>query len=142
MRTAQNDPLQKYAYRVSIPGFPVGMGFSKVGGLKRSFAVAEYSEGGYKYTHKLPGKEKFDDVVLERGAYSTTELEDLYKKTLSNKDFRQTIVIEHLDKNEEVMKTYKLAEAWVSSWEGSDLDALSSDAEIDKITISYEYMLE
>ena len=32
-RTFANDPLQKFMFRVTIPGLPTGIGFQKVGGL-------------------------------------------------------------------------------------------------------------
>lgn len=140
-RTSSNDPLLKYKFQVSIPGLPTGMGFTKVGGISREINVTEYNEGGTEYTQKLPGKEKFSEVVCEKGAFGSTELKELYAKALSSSDFRNTIVIEHLNRLGEVAATDTLAEAWISKYEGSDLDASSSDTEIEKITIQYEYLL-
>lgn len=141
-RTVGNDPLQKFMFRVSIPGLPAGMGFQKVGGLNREVGVVEYLEGLYQYTHKLPGREKVGEVTLERGTYASKELEALYKKTLKSKNFRNTVVIEILNRFGETKKTYKLAEAWVSKWEGTDLDASSDDVAIEKITLQFEYFLD
>lgn len=141
-RTASLDPLQKFRFRVTIPGLPSEIGFQTVSGLSHEVGVAEYSEGGYEYTHKLPGKPNVSEVTCERGAYQDSALADLIKETLTNPDFRQTIIIEHLDRFGNVGKTYKLAEAWVSKWEGSDLDATSDDVAIEKITIQFEYYLD
>lgn len=74
-RTIANDPLQKFMFRVTVPGLPTGLGFQKVGGLTREVGVVEYLEGLYQYTHKLPGREKVGEVTLERGSYATKELE-------------------------------------------------------------------
>ena len=131
-RTASLDPLQKYRFRLTVPGLPSEIGFQKISGLSHEIGVAEYAEGGYEYTHKLPGKPKVGEISLA----------DLIKDTLTNPDFRQTIVIEHLDRFGDVAKTYKLAEAWVSKWEGSDLDATSDDVAIEKLTIQFEYYLD
>lgn len=141
-RTVSNDPLQKFMFRVTVPGLPTGMGFQKVGGLTREVGVTEYLEGLYQYTHKLPGREKVSEVTLERGSYASKELEALYSKVLTDPNIRNTIIIEILDRFGETKRTYKLAEAWVSKWEGSDLDASSDDVAIEKLTVQFEYFLD
>lgn len=141
-RTVANDPLQKFMFRVTIPGLPSGLGFQKVGGLTREVGVVEYLEGMYQYTHKLPGREKVGEVTLERGSYATKELEGLYKNILTDPNSRSTVIIEILDRFGEAKRTYKLAEAWVSKWEGSDLDATSDDVAIEKLTLQFEYFLD
>ena len=139
--TIANDPLQKFMFRVTVPGLPTGLGFQKVGGLTREVGVVEYLEGLYQYTHKLPGREKVGEVTLERGSYATTELEAQYKKVLTDANIRNTVIIEILDRFGNTKRTYKLAEAWVSKWEGSDLDASSDDVAIEKLTVQFEYFL-
>ena len=141
-RTIANDPLQKFMFRVTVPGLPTGLGFQKVGGLTREVGVVEYLEGLYQYTHKLPGREKVSEVTLERGSYATKELEAQYKKVLTDANIRNTVIIEILDRFGNTKRTYKLAEAWVSKWEGSDLDASSDDVAIEKLTVQFEYFLD
>lgn len=141
-RTIANDPLQKFMFRVTIEGLPTGLGFQKVGGLSREVGVVEYLEGLYQHTHKLPGREKVGEVTLERGSYANKDLEALYKKVLTNPEIRSTVTIEILDRFGATKRTYKLAEAWVSKWEGSDLDATSDDVAIEKLTVQFEYFLE
>lgn len=141
-RTASLDPLQKYRFRVTIPGLPAEMGFQTISGLSHEISVSEYAEGGYEYSHKLPGKPTVGELTCERGAYQDTSLADLLKETLTNPNFRNTVVIEHLDRFGNVARTYKLAEAWVSKWESSDLDATSDDVAIESLTLQYEYLLD
>ena len=141
-RTFTNDPLQKFMFRVTIPGLPTGIGFQKVGGLTREVGVVEYLEGLYEYTHKLPGREKVGEVVLERGAYASKELEDLYKSILGKDGNRVTVTIEILNRFGETKRSYTLEDAWVSKWEGSDLDATSDDVAIEKMTLQFERFLD
>jgi phage tail-like protein len=141
-RTIADDPLLKSKFRVTIAGLPTGMGFQKVGGLSSETEVVEYVEGGYQNTHKLPGRDKVGEVTLERGTYASDELRSYYKKTLTSTDIRSTVTIESLDNLGNVKKTYKLAEAWASKWEGSDFDAGSNDVAIEKITLQFEYFLD
>jgi phage tail-like protein len=129
-------------FRVTIPGLPAGIGFQKVGGLTREVGVVEYLEGLYEHTHKLPGREKVGEVTLERGAYASKELEDLYKSILDVKTAkRSTVVIEILNRFGETKRTFTLEDAWVSKWEGSDLDATSDDVAIEKMTLQFERFL-
>lgn len=141
-RTTSADPLQKFKFRLTIPGLPTGIGFQKVSGLSQEVGVAEYDEGGYDHTHKLPGRPKVGEVTAERGMYADLSMQELLKKTLTDKNARNTIIIEHLDRFGGTAKTFKLAEAWVSKWEGSDFDATSDDVAIEKITIQFEYFLD
>lgn len=140
-RTASEDPLQKFKFRVSIPGVPGTIGFQTVSGLSEETEVVEYIESGFEHTHKLPGKHSVGELSLERGMFSDASMQDVYHDALSNPDFRNTIIIQLLDRFGEAKRTWKLAEAWVSAWEGSDLDADSSDVAIETITIQYEYFL-
>lgn len=141
-RVLANDPLSKFKYTVSIPGLPNGMGFAKVSGLKRELGVTEYAEGGYNHIRKIVGREKVEPITLERGMFNGQELEALYKKSLSDPNFRTTVTIAMQDRlGKKTNRTWKLAEAWVSSWEGTDLDASSEDPAIEKITIEFEYFL-
>lgn len=140
-RTYANDPLQMFRFRVSMPGLPAGMGFQKVSGLSREIGVVEYDEGGYSHTHKLTGKEQGGEVTLEKGMFANTDLEDIYKRSLNSPDYRTTVIIEQLDKFGKVARSWTLAEAWVSKWEGSELDATSEDVAIESITIQFEYYL-
>jgi phage tail-like protein len=73
--------------------------------------------------------------------FANTDLEEIYKRSLNNPDYRTTVIIEHLDKFGKVARSWTLAEAWVSKWEGSELDATSEDVAIESITIQFEYYL-
>ena len=140
-RTTSVDPLQKFKFRMTIPGLPSGIGFQKVSGLTQEVGVTEYDEGGFGYTHKLPGRQKVGEVTAERGAYADNSFQELLQQALTNPNMRNTIIIEHMDRFGNTVRTYKLAEAWVSKWEGSDFDASSDDVAIEKLTIQFEYFL-
>ena len=139
-RTSSEDPLQKFKFRVTIPGIPSQIGFQKVSGLSKEVNVVEYDESAFEYTHKLPGKTKFGEVTMERGMFSDSSMLD-QMKVIQDPDYRTTIIVQLMDRFGNVQRTWKLAEAWISKWEGSDLDATSDDVAIETITVQYEYML-
>lgn len=139
-RTSSEDPLQKFKFRVTIPGIPSQIGFQKVSGLSKEVNVVEYDESAFEYTHKLPGKTKFGEVTMERGMFSDISMLD-QMKVIQNPDYRTTMIVQLMDRFGNVQRTWKLAEAWISKWEGSDFDATSDDVAIETITVQYEYML-
>lgn len=141
-RSLNDDPLQKFKYRVTVAGMPSGAGFSKVSGLSREVDVIKYVEGMYDHVHKLPGHETYGELTLERGSFADRDMEEILKQTLTNASMRQTIMLEICDRFGSVKRTYKLAEAWASKWEGSDLDADSGDVAIEKLTIQFEYFID
>ena len=139
-RTSSEDPLQKFKFRVTLPGIPSQIGFQKVSGLSKEVNVVEYDESAFEYTHKLPGKTKFGEVTMERGMFADSSMLD-QMKVIQNPDYRTTMIVQLMDRFGNVQRTWKLAEAWISKWEGSDLDATSDDVAIETITVQYEYML-
>ena len=141
-RSVYDDPLQKYKFTMTIAGMPSGAGFTKISGLSEETGVTEYNEGGYEYTHKLGGKAKFNEITAERGSFADRDMEMTFRQSLTNPNMRQTIIIEVKDKFGATKRPYKLAEAWVSKWEGSDLDAGSNDVAVEKLTIQYEYLID
>lgn len=141
-RTASEDPLQKFKFRVSIPGIPETIGFQTVSGLTEETEVVEYRESSFEHIHKLPGKHTVGEITMTRGMFSDSSMQELYHDMLTNPNFRTTMVIQLLDRFGEPARTWKLAEAWISSWEGADLDTDSSDVAIETIKVQFEYYLD
>ena len=141
VRTAAADPLQKFKFRITIPGLPTTMGFQKISGLSDEVSVIEYAEGGTDYMMKIPGRRKVNNVVCERGTYKNSGFHALMMKTLTDKNLRNTVIISQQTRFGEIAITHKLANAWISKWEGSDLDAKSDDIAFEKLTIEFEYYL-
>ena len=140
-RTMEADPLQSFMFKVSIPGLPTGVGFQKIGGLSREVEVVEYLENMYQHTHQLPGRESVGEVTFERGMYADDYLQTLYEKVFTDKNVRNTVVIQITDRFGKIRREFKCAEAWFSKYECADLDATSSDVIIETMTMVFEYFL-
>ena len=142
-RTASQDPLQGFRFKVNIEGLTSQMGFQKVGGLSKEIAVVEYLEAMYDHTHKLPGRETVGEITFERGMYETNEGMKLYEKviTASEGDYRTTVTISIVDRFGKIRRTFKCAECWFSKYELADLDATSDDVLIETLTMQFEYFL-
>ena len=140
-RTVNDDPLQKFMFRVRIPGYPASLGFTKVGSFVRETAVIEYLEGMFAHVHKLSGRQKVSDIDFERGAYRDRHAQNIYEATLTNPKHRTTITIEVMDRYQRVAREYVLANAWCPKLEVGDLDASSDEVLVDKMTIAFEFFL-
>ena len=140
-RTAEQDPLQSFMFKVQISGLPTGVGFQKVGGLNREVAVVEYLENMYSHTHKLPGREKVGEITFERGMYADDYMQKLYESVFNNSNTRSTVTIQVCDRFNNVRREFQLAECWFSKYECGDLDATSDDVIIETLTMQFEYFL-
>ena len=134
-RTIEQDPLQSFMFKVSIPGLPTGVGFQKIGGLSREVAVVEYLENMYSHTHKLPGRESVGEVTFERGMYADDYLQSIYESVFNNNNVRNTVVVQICDRFGKVRREFQMAECWFSKYEVGDLDATSDDVIIETLTM-------
>lgn len=138
-RTA--DPLQQFRFKIEIEGIS-DMGFTRMSGLEDELEIAEYREGGFSSTHKLPGIETTGTVTLEKGATRDMQLYNWYLDALcrnNTDDFRKTVTVIETDHAGEEVRRHVLYEAWASKFTRPELDATSSEVAIDTIEIQYEY---
>lgn len=140
-RVYTEDPLQGFNFRISIPGLPKAVGFKKISGLSKEIGVVEYDEGGYNSTHKLKGKLKTGELVCEKGMFANTQIEDIFKQSVTNKSARLTITVELLNKDGKVARKWTVLEAWCNKWEAGELDASSEDPVVETLTFQYEDIL-
>ena len=138
-RARSADPLQQFRFRIEIEGV-AELGFSRASGLENEIEVAEYREGGYDATHKLPGIQSTGTLTLERGATRDLQLYNWYKQALTDENFRRTVTIIELDHSGNEIRRHTIYEAWASKFTPPELDASSSEVAIEAIEIQYEYM--
>src|SRR5215831_10522796 len=69
--------FHRWRFVVEVPGFG-SSGFQKCSELSVELANIEYHEGGSLIPNKSPGRLKFSDVTLERGATKDQELFDWF----------------------------------------------------------------
>ena len=61
------DPAPAYLFTIELGGILAGL-FTECSGLEVERDIEKYEEGGVNnYVHKLPGRVKFDNIVLKRG---------------------------------------------------------------------------
>lgn len=163
-RTSNADALDRFRWRVSILS-PAGTGFKRAGFSTCSTPAVtirfkEYPEGG---SHMVPRQihdgATFKPITLRRGVISRLGtddfaqwIDDVYKALNPEngvkeaqgsaivQNYRKTLLIEHFNRNGNVIKKYTLINCVPVFYEpASDFDALDeSSVSVETLSLSYE----
>lgn len=121
--------------------------FQSVSGLSVEYDMEEYKEGGEnRFTHKLPVRTKYADMVLKRGMLTgPTVLEgnsvirwflDAFRdRTFLAGDVNVIL----MNERSEPLRTWKVAHAVPKKWTVSDFNANESSLVIETLELSYRY---
>ncbi|MDJ0770656.1 MAG: phage tail protein [Ilumatobacter sp.] len=125
-------------FKVTIDNCPLGT-FAKCEGLKATYAVKSYEEGGQNgYVHQLPGRLSYENITLTR-AVSTESLGlatwfSAYQSMVKRSTARITV----MDPAGEEVVTWNLMGVFPVSWSAGALDAEASGALIETLVIAHE----
>ena len=147
VNTHRFDPYKNFKFRVKWDGRYVA-GVSKVSALKRTTELVNHREGGDPSTDRIsPGRTKFEPITLERGVTHDPEFElwaNLVYNTdgdaaISLKNFRKDIIVELLNLQGKVVKSYKIFRCWVSEYQAlPELDANANAVAIEMMVLQNE----
>jgi len=142
-------PIQNFHFNVEWGGTKIG--FQKVRNLGVGTFYHEFRHGASpEYsTIKLPGRQYFDNIILERGVFqSDNEFFDWWKSTSffqegnsTGSRFRRDITISILNENHEPIIVIKVRNVFPVRLRVSDLDALSNGIEIEMIELVHEGLI-
>jgi len=147
VNSARFDPYKNFKFRVKWDGQYVA-GISKVSMLKRTTEVAKHRPANSPSTAiHMPTTTSFEPITLERGVTHDPEFEKwanlVYAPgqagTISLKNFRKDIIIELLNENGLVAKSYNVYRCWVSEYHAlPDLDANANAVAIEMLKLENE----
>lgn len=143
-RTALQDPLRKYKFRVEVTSNLFSLvrgGFKTVNGLGVTRDSTEYREGGQDaYVHQLPGVAKSKDVTLGRGIMEDSDFWNMWASTFAEEsDFRmEIIVVEQNPITGDDVRGWVVHNAWVKDFSVGDHDAVSSDVLEETVILATE----
>jgi len=117
------------------------MRFQDVTGLTAELGMESYAEGGEnRFTHRLPGRAKFGNLVLKRGMLRETKLKKWFEDALYNFVFDPIDVTVHLmNAKNETMESWVFHSVWPIKWSVSDLKAMDNALVIETIELAYQY---
>lgn len=141
------DPYKNFKFRIKWDGKYVA-GVSKISALKRSTEPVTHREGGDPSTARVsPSVWKFEPITLERGVTHDPEFEkwaNLIYTTdgdaaISLKNFRKDLIIDFLNEQGVVAKSYKVYRCWVSDYQAlPELDANAHAIAIEHLILQNE----
>lgn len=115
--------------------------FQTVSGLSVDYDMEEFKEGGEnRFTHKLPVRTKYTDMVLKRGMLTDSEVIKWCLKAFRDREFRPADVnVILMNEKSEPLRTWKVAHAIPKKWSVSDLNANENAVVIETLELSYRY---
>jgi len=145
--TLLSEPIASFRFGVFffaagvIPN-PVDIRFSKVSGLSARVTTLDVKEGGQNlYTHRLPERVQYENLVLERGLVVASPLNLEFKAAMSLFKFAPSNVIVTLfDDDAEPLTAWMFLQAYPVKWATSDLNAAEGELAIDSLELAYTRM--
>ena len=115
--------------------------FQSVSGLSVEYDVEEFKEGGEnRFTHKLPGRTKYTDLVLKRGMLTDSEVTKWCLAAFRDREFRPTdISVILMNEQSEPLRTWNVAHAIPKKWSVTDLNANDNAVVIETLELIYQY---
>lgn len=139
-------PPWGFYYRVSFPNDISGDAddsrFQTVSGLTVEYDTEEYKEGGEnRFTHKLPVRTKYGDLVLKRGMLVGSKVVAWFGDAFRNREFSPASDVSVILMNEagEPLRTWKIVHAVPKKWSVSDFNANESSIVVETMELTYRY---
>ncbi|MGC4174824.1 phage tail protein [Demequina sp.] len=134
-------PFTTVHFVLAIDGL-ASTSFSKCTGLAGEVSVEEYAEGGEnRFSHRMPSRASFPNLVLSQGAGPTQELWDWWGEYLTSglvapRDGTVTLM-STADGELTPVRVWGFSRGWPAKLTGPDLDAQSSAVAIESIEIAH-----
>ena len=115
--------------------------FQEVSGLSAEVAVETLQEGGEnRFSHRLPGRTKFPNLMLKRGFVASSRLIDWFRNAVESLEIKPVdMAVTLLDEAHEELTTWSFVRAWPLKWSFSNLNAQNNSLMIETVELSYQY---
>jgi phage tail-like protein len=115
--------------------------FREVSGLTMELEEQAYNEGGEnRFSHKLPVRGRYPDLVLKRGLLTDSGLRKWVLEAVQDLVIQPvTVWVTLLNESHEPLQTYTVVGAWPKKWTISDFNAESSELVIETLDLAYRY---
>ena len=139
---SEDDAFVGSWFSLELTGLTMGW-FTGCSGLSASYDVIEKNtsdEKGNTVIKKIPGRLKFEDIVLKRGMTSDKSLQDWFVAFDAGKGERKDGSIVLYDRTGKEIARWNFKAGWPSKWSGGDLSADSDDWMVEELTITHEFL--
>ncbi len=137
-------PLTGFHFLVTFelfPQVPNDLRFQEVTGLTVDVNLETYNEGGEnRFVHRLPGRNKYADLVLKRGMGLVSGLTAWCLDALENYNYSPVnLLVSLLDENHLPVSSWYVVNAIPIKYDLSPFNAEQSQVVIETLTLRYEY---
>ena len=117
----------------------VDMRFQKVSGFRVNMSPFTVEEGGQNlFTHRLPNRFQYENLVLERGMTHNSKLNAQFQETITSFRFtRNHVLVTLLDENDDPVTGWLFYNAYPVSWATSELNADENKIVIETLELAY-----
>jgi phage tail-like protein len=138
------DPPAAFHFRAEfdVPGATDrDIRFREVAGLTMELEELSYAEGGEnRFSHRLPVRGRYPDLVLKRGLLLDSGLKDWIVDAVQNLVIQPaTVWVTLLDAAHEPLRTYTVLGCWPKKWVVSDFNAETSQIVVESLELAYQY---
>jgi phage tail-like protein len=115
--------------------------FQDVSGLNAELGIEEVKSGGEnRFSHRLPTRAKYNNLVLKRGMLVDSGLIKWFIDAVENFSFSPaTVIVKLLDKDHQPLQSWSFIKAWPVKWNVSDFKATENAIVIETIELAYQY---
>lgn len=138
-------PPVGFHFKVEIAGITDGNGseirFQEVSGLNQELGTEEITEGGEnRFSHKLPARGKFNNLVLKRGMLLDSKLVDWCRDAIENFDFvTREVLVTLLNESHTPLISWSFIGAYPVKLSVSDFKAQDNSIVVETIELAYQY---
>lgn len=142
--TAREDPLVGFHFAVEVQGQVTGY-FSEVSGLGSEQEVIEHkvvNEKGVEVVMKIPGRLKWENIVLKRGITSDMQIWD-WRKKVEDGDVtgaRSDGSVTMYDQALTAVARWEFKRAWPVKVTGPSVKSDSNEIGVEELTLAHEYI--
>ena len=116
--------------------------FQEISGLTAELGLEEVVEGGEnRFTHRLPARAKYSNLILKRGLLTDSQLIDWCTNAIEKFVFEPTTVNVTLlnEQHEPVSETLSFIRVWPVKWSISDFKAQENAVVVETLELAYNY---
>lgn len=138
-------PPVGFHFMVDFEGIPLSSAdirFQSVSGINGSVPNSEtYEEGGEnRFTHRLPKRASYENLVLKRGMLIGSELIKWFKDAIEDFKFSpRNITVTLLNSDHEPLEQWMFYKAWPTKWNTDGFDAEKGAIVIETVEFSYQF---
>ncbi|WP_028046740.1 phage tail protein [Cellulomonas sp. URHE0023] len=115
--------------------------FQSASGLSVEYDTEEYKEGGEnRFTHKLPIRTKYADLVLKRGMLTGSDTVQWFLDAFRERIFMpKPVSVILMNEKGEPLRTWNVVHAVPKKWTVSDFNASESAVVVETLELTYQY---